>query len=150
MIETVLCYIENEKNEYLMLYRNKRKNDSNEGKYLGIGGHIEKGEAPDEALIREVYEEVGIRLTSYRKRGIVDFINTSYSERMHLYVAKVDKFPLPSCNEGTLYWINKGDILSLPLWEGDYVFLNKLLDNDDIFNIRLIYDNDKFIRSEEV
>ena len=42
MTKTVLCYIENEENEYLMIYRNKRENDSNEGKYLGIGGHIEK------------------------------------------------------------------------------------------------------------
>ena len=150
MIETVLCYIENEKNEYLMLYRNKRKNDSNEGKFLGIGGHIEKGETPDMALIREVYEEVGISLSSYIKRGTVEFINTGYSELMHLYTARVKSFIPPSCNEGTLYWINKAKVLELPLWEGDYVFLNKLTINDDIFNIRLIYENDKFIRSEDI
>jgi hypothetical protein len=56
-VETVLCYIERN-NKYLMLLRNKRKNDLNEGKWLGIGGHIEYNEEPDDALIREVRKKL--------------------------------------------------------------------------------------------
>ena len=55
MDETVLAYIEIE-GLYLMLYRNKKKNDMNEGKWMGVGGHIERGETPDQALVREVKE----------------------------------------------------------------------------------------------
>lgn len=41
----------------------------NEGKWLGIGGHIIDGESPDEALIREVKEETGLDLLIFNKRG---------------------------------------------------------------------------------
>lgn len=40
-----------------MLYRNKKEKDINKGKYVGIGGHVEKNESPNEAVIREVKEE---------------------------------------------------------------------------------------------
>ena len=150
MDETVLCYIENEYGEYLMLYRNKEENDLNIGKCLGIGGHIEKGETPDEALVREVYEETTLRLTNYRKRGTVVFKSESYSELIHLYTAYADKFSLGECNEGHLFWILKNKIFTLPLWQGDVVFLKKLINDEENFNLILHYENDKFIRSEEI
>ena len=148
MVETVLCYIE-KNDEYLMLHRNKEADDMNTGKWLGIGGHIEENESPDEAVIREVLEETGLTLQAYKKAGIVDFVNDDYIERMHLYTA--DKFAgeMIECDEGELSWIPKNKILSLNIWEGDRVFLEKLSKNEPYFEIRLIYNNDKFIRSEE-
>ena len=56
---TTLCYMEKD-GKYLMLYRNKKENDVNEGKWIGIGGHFEEGESPDECLLREVYEETDL------------------------------------------------------------------------------------------
>ena len=149
MVETVLCYIE-KNDEYLMLHRNKEANDINTGKWLGIGGHIESIETPDDAVVREVFEETGLTLQSYKKAGIVDFINDNYIERMHLYTS--DKFTgeMIECDEGTLSWVPKNKILSLNIWEGDRVFLEKLSKNEPYFEIRLIYNNDRFIRSEEI
>ena len=40
-----LCYLEQD-GKYLMLYRNKKQNDINQGKWLGIGGKFENGETP--------------------------------------------------------------------------------------------------------
>lgn len=40
-----------------MLYRNKKKNDINEGKWIGIGGKFENSETPIECMLREVKEE---------------------------------------------------------------------------------------------
>ena len=51
MAKTTLCYVECE-DCYLMLNRNKRENDYNKGKWIGIGGHIEDGETPMECIIR--------------------------------------------------------------------------------------------------
>ena len=73
MFNTTLCYIEQD-GKYLMLYRNKKKNDINEGKWIGIGGKFEKNETPEQCLLREVYEETGLKLTSYRYRGLIHFI----------------------------------------------------------------------------
>ncbi|MBQ4232055.1 MAG: NUDIX domain-containing protein, partial [Lachnospiraceae bacterium] len=65
---TTLCYIEHD-DSYLMLHRIKKANDINEGKWIGVGGHIEFAESPEECLIREVKEETNLTLTSYKFRG---------------------------------------------------------------------------------
>ena len=89
MKKATLCYIRRiPGGEYLMLYRNKKKEDPNEGKWLGIGGKVEEGETPDECLLREVREETGLTLTRYRYRGLVTFVSNQWeTEYMHLYTA---------------------------------------------------------------
>lgn len=145
MVETVMCYIENEENQYLMLYRCKKENDLNEGKWLGIGGHIENDESPEEAIFRETLEETGLRLKSINKRGVITFINNDYEELIHLYTSNDYEGSIIECNEGDLHWINKNDIFNLSLWEGDKLFLNKLINNDEYFEMKLHYDNDIFL-----
>ena len=56
---STLCYIEND-GKYLMLHRNVKENDVNEGKWIGVGGHFEADESPEECLLREVKEETGL------------------------------------------------------------------------------------------
>ena len=43
-----------------------KENDINKDKWIGVGGHFEKGESPEECLLREVWEETGYTLTSWR------------------------------------------------------------------------------------
>ena len=43
-----------------MLHRIKKHNDINEGKWIGVGGHAEGQESPEECLLREVKEETGL------------------------------------------------------------------------------------------
>ena len=54
MKNTTLCYIENEKGEYLMLHRVKKQNDLNHDKWIGVGGKCEEGESPEECVCREM------------------------------------------------------------------------------------------------
>ena len=56
---STLCYIEND-GKYLMLHRNVKENDVNEGKWIGVGGHFEVDESPEECLLREVKKRPGI------------------------------------------------------------------------------------------
>ncbi|MBQ3253096.1 MAG: 8-oxo-dGTP diphosphatase [Acholeplasmatales bacterium] len=147
MKKTVLCYIE-DNNKYLMLHRTKKNQDLNEGKWLGIGGHIEANETPDEALIREVLEETGLTLLNYTFNGIVEFINDNYKEIMYLYTSNSFEGLISECNEGELSWIDKDKILSLNLWDGDKIFLKKLFNNETNFYLRLYYDNNNFVRSD--
>ena len=145
MDKTVLAYIDNG-NEYLMLYRNKKKNDYNHGKWIGVGGHIEDGEAPDQALIREIKEETGLDVLSYKLVGEIEFIDTDFSELMYLYIVDNYSGNLIECDEGDLKWIPKNDILKLNLYEGDKLFLERLLNNDyNKFDLRLTYEKGKFI-----
>ena len=108
---TTLCYIEKD-DCYLMLHRVSKKNDVNKDKWIGVGGHFEKDETPEECLLREVKEETGLTLTSYQFRGIVTFISdkVGHAEYMCLYTADGYEGEMISCDEGTLEWVPKKDI----------------------------------------
>ena len=58
---TTLCYIEKD-DSYLMLHRVKKENDANQDKWIGVGGKFEPDEMPEECLLREVYEETGLKV----------------------------------------------------------------------------------------
>ena len=116
---TTLCYVEKD-DSYLMLHRVSKKHDVNKDKWIGIGGHFEEGESPEECLLREAMEETGLRLTSFRFRAIVTFIADGWPpEYMCLYTADGFEGELTDCNEGKLEWVKKAEVTKLKLWEGD-------------------------------
>ncbi len=143
---TTLCYIEQDE-KYLMLHRVKKKDDGNHDKWIGIGGHFEFGESPEECLLREVREETGLTLTSYRFRGLVTFVSGDWEEYMCLYTADGFTGPMTDCNEGELVWVAKDQIESLNLWEGDKVFLRLLAEDHPFFSLKLCYDGDVLIEA---
>ena len=146
---TTLCYIEKD-DCYLMLHRVSKKIDINKDKWIGVGGHFELNESPEECLLREVKEETGLKLTSYQFRGIVTFITDGLDEGeyMHLYTADGFEGELISCDEGTLEWVPKKKIYNLNLWEGDFIF-HRLLDEDaPFFSLKLVYQGDNLIEAK--
>ena len=143
---TTLCYIEKD-NKYLMLHRVSKKNDVNKDKWIGVGGHFEKGESPEECLLREVKEETGLTLTSYRFRGIVTFCYESGGgeelvEYMCLYTADGFEGTLKKCDEGRLEWVEKDRISKLELWTGDLLFFDYLRRELPFFSLKLCYRED--------
>ena len=157
MKRTTLCYIENN-GSYLMLYRNRKPGDPNEGKWLGIGGKIEEGESPDECNSREVLEETGLKLRSAVFHGVIEFRATTYEdEDMYLYsssdfepsdedaariFAASGTYEPPACSEGELEWIPREKLLDLPMWEGDRAFLSELLSGADRIRMTLQYEGE--------
>ena len=148
MEETVLAYIFNENDEVLMLFRNKKKVDINKGKWMGVGGHIEKGETPDQALVREIKEETNLDVLSFKLRGTLLFINNDYQEKIYLYTVNKYQGIIEECNEGDLQFFKKEDVLNLNMWKGDYYFYQLLLDDEPYFELILTYDNDKLVKIE--
>lgn len=146
---TTLCYIEQE-GKYLMLHRVKKHHDINAGKWIGVGGHVENGETPEECLLREVKEETGLVLTAYRLRGLVTFLSDACEpELMCVFTADAFDGELIECDEGELAWVEKSEILALPTWEGDRVFLERLLSGDErFFSIKLRYEGDKLVEKK--
>ena len=146
MKNTTLCYIEKD-GCYLMMYRIKKKVDVNQGKWIGVGGHCEEGESPDECIIRETREETGLSLQHVRARGLVTFCSNKWEmEYMHLFTAdQFDGELVSECNEGELAWIPKEQMSSLPLWEGDKIFLELLTQNIPYFHLKLEYRDDTLL-----
>lgn len=148
MVETVLIYLEKD-NKYLMMFRNKKLNDMNKGKYIGVGGHIEEDETKGQALVREVAEETSLILKSYTYRAKLTFVNDDYSEIMHLYTSNdFTGIVNENCKEGDLIWVDKDKIEELPLWEGDKAFLKVMNDSDDYFEMTLKYKSNELVSVE--
>lgn len=143
---TTLCYIENN-DCYLMLHRTKKKKDVNKDKWIGVGGHAEGNETPQECLLREVKEETGLLLTSYKFRGLITFISDKYeAEMMCLFTADGYTGELITCDEGELEWVKKSDVPQLPTWEGDAQFLKLLLEDEKrFFAMKLRYEGERLV-----
>ena len=133
---STLCYIEQD-GKYLMLHRTVKENDINKDKWIGVGGHFEKGESP------EVWEETGYTLTSWRYRGIVTFVyGEDVVEYMSLYTADGFTGTPIACDEGELEWVEKSKIGELELWEGDRIFFELLENEQPFFSLKLVYNTD--------
>ncbi len=147
MKNTSLCYIERG-DSYLMLHRVKKVNDENHDKWIGIGGKFEEGEAPEECMRREMLEETGLTAESWQYRGIVTFVSDEWgTEYMHLFKCSDFSGEVKECDEGVLEWIKKEKLLSLPIWEGDKIFL-RLLDTDcPFFSLKLCYSGDALTKA---
>lgn len=145
---TTLCYIEKDQS-YLMMHRVSKDHDINKDKWIGVGGHFEEGESPEDCLIREVREETGLTLTSYRFCGLVTFISDRWpTEYMCLYHA--DGFTgtmKEKCDEGILTWVPLSEIDSLKLWTGDRIFLKLMREKKEFFSLKLVYQGDLLTRA---
>lgn len=137
-----------------MLHRIKKEHDINKDKWVGVGGKFEEGETPEECLLREVKEETGVKLTSYRLRGCITFISDEWgSEYMFLYTAdayegelRPDK--MKNCEEGELTWVPKAEIENLNIWEGDKIFFRLLETESRFFSLKLCYQGDKLVETK--
>ena len=141
IVNSTLCYLEKD-GKYLMLHRNAKDNDVNHDKWIGVGGKTESGESPEDCLCREVREETGYDLLSHNFRGIVTFVYENITEYMYLYTSDSFEGEQICCDEGKLEWVKKEDVLKLPIWEGDRIFLKLLDDDSPFFSLKLVYDKD--------
>lgn len=151
MIPSTLCYIKKD-NCILLLHRVKKNNDLNEGKWIGVGGKAEPGETPEQCVLREVYEETGLKLTKYHCHGLIKFISDKWEdEDMYLYSATEFEGEVKSdCPEGDLKWIPCEEVLNMPTWEGDHYFLEPLLSGEERIDMLVQYEGDKLVKCEDL
>lgn len=146
---TTLIYIT--RGSECLFIKKTRSGDMNYDKWLGIGGHFETDESPEECAIRELNEETGIESSSISNlefRGLITFTSNQYeTEYMHLFTAEVDasfECPLNACDEGELSWVPLSDIANLPIWEGDKEMFALLFEQHArFFTMKLAYTGQK-------
>jgi mutator protein MutT len=111
MLETTLCLLKKEDKILLAM----KKRGFGEGKYNGVGGKIEGGETPDDAMIRETKEEILVTPTKYEKVGIIEFDEFYKGQKekvmFHLYVASEWQGEPTESDEMKPEWF---DIQSIP------------------------------------
>lgn len=147
MRNTTLCHIE-KNGKYLMLHRIKKENDLNRDKWVGIGGKFEDGESPEECNRREVLEETGLQLNSARYCGIVTFVSDKWeTEYIHIFHSADFSGKVKDCDEGVLEWVEKDRLYSMPIWEGDKIFLRLIERKTPFFSLKLEYAGDRLVNS---
>ncbi len=135
----------------LFLRRNKKKDDPNEGKCVGIGGHFEKNENRYSCMRREFEEETSLKIKDYSFLGTIYFLNDTYEdEKMYLFEIRSFSGNLKgSCEEGEFVFAKKEEMLKLPLWEGDKYFLKFIGSTlSSPFELTLIYKGEKIEKVE--
>ena len=79
----------------VLLFKRSPEETTNPGKYGMLGGHIEKGESPEEALRREVKEEAGVEVGSFKKLKVYELdevqLNVFYTNEFDTENIKLDK-----------------------------------------------------------
>ncbi len=149
MINSTLCYIEQDE-KYLMLHRTKKEKDQNKDKWIGVGGKFEEEESPFDCVVREVKEETGLTVKPIF-RGIVTFVMEEQgTEYMYLFTATEFSGEMTDCDEGELAWVEKEQVTSLPIWEGDKLFLDLLARDVSTIFLTLRYDKDGSLLSHEL
>jgi len=142
------CYIQQD-GKTLMLYRNKKEHDINEGKWLGVGGKFEPGETPEQCLLREVTEETGVTLTAYQLHGVMTFVAIDgSSEPLYIFIFTASGYTgvVGDCDEGTLAWIDTDKVADLERWEGDRLFWEWIVAGAPFFSAYFEYDSDILIK----
>lgn len=105
-----------------VLIARKRSGLSNEGLFEFPGGKAEAGESFNEALYRELYEELGIKV-SVPCNTILDYIyrtNDGRDLHFHIFEIKLDAdMELSSTDHDQLLWVEAGSTDTYPLAKAD-------------------------------
>lgn len=149
-ILTTICYLRKD-HQTLLLYRNRKENDINQGKWIGIGGKLEKGESPEECIRREFLEETGLTLERVELKGYITFPGIYHGEDEGMFLYTSDAFHgtlIDNCQEGELVWMDNDKIADLPMWEGDR-FFEEWLTRPGFTEAKLTYQKDHLIEKKE-
>ena len=145
-----MCYVDDGES-FLMLKRTKKENDIHEGLTISVGGKFEIGESPEDCVIREVKEETNLDIIKPKLRGIITFPNFDGNKDWYTYVFTAKEYTgdlTKDCNEGDLVWVKKNEIQNIKTWEGDYIFLDWLVQDKPFFSAKFNYKDNKFIDYE--
>lgn len=149
LVPRTLVFIEND--DKILVLCKAKKDSFGYGKINGVGGHIEQGEEPFEAALREVHEEAGISVKDLDLAAILFIdINDTPGIQVFIFKAKYDGGPLRESDEGTLQWMTRDELLNDSNVVRDLPFLIEVVDqhkrNTAPRMIKYIYDKNGEMR----
>jgi len=122
-----------------------------EGKFNWPGGKLEKNETPQQAMIREAYEELKIKIKRQELIWKINFYFKNKPERnLEGYIFYVDNFEWTpqETEEMKPYWFDLDKIPYEKMWEDDKIWLPKAIKKEK-FKYNFYFDeNQKLIKAE--
>jgi len=127
-IEVVAAVILNN-NQYLCVQRNSSKYDYISYKYEFPGGKVEKNETNEEALIREIKEELNLEIQIEKYIITVDHTYPDFKISMHTYLCDSNNREITLNEHINQKWLRKEDLRNLDWAEADVPIVNYLINN---------------------
>nr|WP_155834185.1 NUDIX domain-containing protein [Butyrivibrio sp. VCD2006] len=126
------------------------------------GGKIEEGETPEEALVREIREELGAEIEVHDLIDVIDYDYETFHLHMNCYWATVAEGKLQLLEHEAAKWLEVNDLRSVDWLPADLALLPKIAEamvdknveyydmNADSFfagsvNADMSYERDRFI-----
>jgi len=131
MIEATLCFlVEGDPPRRILLGRKKR--GFGKGKWNGLGGKVHDGETPLRAILREVEEESGLRISSdtLRPMGTIRFFfpsHRAFDHHVHVFIATTWEGEIRESDEMAPEWFDIDKIPQDKMWADDAHWLPSVL-----------------------
>lgn len=90
------------------------------------GGKVEKGETNEEALIREIEEELDARIEVKEPLIMVEYQYPDFFIRMHCYLCHLES-DITLLEHRAAKWVTKDDIISLEWLPADVEVVNAIM-----------------------
>jgi len=131
---TVSAAIIVENMKILCVQRNKGKYDYISYKYEFPGGKLEEGENEEDALKREISEELNLEIDVAEKFLVVTHEYLDFNLTMHSYLCKANTEQLVLKEHIDAKWLNKNELIELDWAAADLPIVSKLINtNHDLF-----------------
>ena len=127
-IEVVAAVIKNE-NQYLCVQRNANKYDYISYKYEFPGGKVEINETNEEALKREIQEELNLEIQIQKHIITVEHTYPDFKISMYTYLCQTQNRILTLNEHIDHKWLEKSDLPSLDWAAADVPIVDYLLKN---------------------
>ena len=136
MRDATLCFlIKNTENTPTSICLAMKKRGFGKGKWNGVGGKVEQGETIEEAVGREAFEEIGVKLKSLNKVALLTFSfphKPEWNQLVHAYISSDWENNPSESDEMSPKWFNLTDIPYADMWADDIIWLPKALKGEKI------------------
>lgn len=136
---STVCYLE--KDDKILFIKFEKKWGK---RYAPPGGKVESGETPSECIMREFFEETGVKLVNPKLKGI-SYWKDSSEGVIFVFTATEYEGDIKESLEGRLEWIEKSKLDEVFQFDMNKAF-TKYLYIDGIFEGKFLLNNDTTIK----
>ncbi|QWB99817.1 (deoxy)nucleoside triphosphate pyrophosphohydrolase [Mycoplasmatota bacterium] len=104
----------------------------NDGRYLSLkwefpGGKIEDNETPEDALRREIQEELELNISVKEFYFTVDHTYPDFRLIMHAYLCEMEEETFTLVEHNSIKWVSPSELMNLDWAEADLPIVHKIL-----------------------
>jgi 8-oxo-dGTP diphosphatase len=137
MTRTCLCMIRRQSATGPELLLGLKKAGFGAGKWVGLGGHIEDGEKPGAAAVREVWEESGLLVPadSLQHMASIEFrfpVRPSWDQTAEVFVTSVYQGEAEESDEVAPRWFGEHELPLELMWDDARYWLPLVLAGEHV------------------